>query len=197
MKIIITEEQFNKFNKSSPALQNGIYKYLNHYISEGSRKITPKSRSYGNFHEEWCIGGKEVISVYYYFEKGKFNQGTLSVSNNLVNVITNLYSIKKSYALHVIEEWYDDTMVPKFERIVGESGLSISSINVSYFDHDCVPEPVKPEGITDKEMIDFIVKKTLYTEPDVIEKIESGERNLDDFYLDILNVVNRKEITGF
>ena len=46
MKIIITEEQFNRFNKSSPALQNGIIKYLNQYIESGNRKIIQKSRNY-------------------------------------------------------------------------------------------------------------------------------------------------------
>ena len=32
MRIIVSEEQFNKLNRSSPALQNGINKYLNRYI---------------------------------------------------------------------------------------------------------------------------------------------------------------------
>ena len=40
MKIIITEEQYKRFMKSSPALQNAITKYLNQYIEGGQRKIT-------------------------------------------------------------------------------------------------------------------------------------------------------------
>jgi hypothetical protein len=46
-------------------------------------------------------------------------------------------------------------------------------------------------------MIDFIVNNTLYRKPEVIQKIESGERDLEDFYLDIVDVVERKKITGF
>ena len=88
-------------------------------------------------------------------------------------------------------------MVQKFEQIVGESGLYINFIDTSERPHDCVPEPVKPEGITDEEMIDFIVKNTLYSKPEVIKTIEDGRRNLEDFYLDIVNVVNSKKITGF
>ena len=197
MRIIITEEQFNRFNRSSAALQNGINKYLNQYIENGNRKIGQKSRNYGNLREEWCIDDKGTISAYYYFDEGNFDKGTLSVSRDLVETISKLFSVKQSYVLHVIEEWYEDTMIPKFEKLTGESGLFIDTIDTHERTHDCVPEAVKPEGITDEEMIDFIVKNTLHRRPDVIKKIESGQRNLEDFYLDIVDVVNTKKITGF
>jgi len=197
MRIIITEEQFNRFNKSSPALQNGIIKYLNHYIEGGNRKIGQKSRSYGNLGEDWCVDGKETISAYYYFDEGRFDKGQLIVAKEIVETISKLFSVKQSYVLHVIEEWYEDTMIPKFEQIVGESGLYINLIDTSERTHDCVPESEKPEGITDDEMIDFIVKNTLYSKPEVLQKIESGERDLEDFYLDVVDVINRKKITGF
>jgi len=197
MRIIITEEQFNRFNRSSPALQNGINKYLNQYMEHGERKIGQKSRNYGNLREEWCVDGKGTISAYYYFDEGRFDKGTLSVSRDLVETISKLFSVKQSYVLHVIEEWYESTMIPKFEKLTDESGLFIDTIYTPERTHDCVPEPVKPEGITDEEMIDFIVKNTLHRRPDVIKKIESGQRNLEDFYLDIVDVVNTKKITGF
>jgi len=197
MKIIITEEQFDRFNRSSPALQNGINKYLNQYIENGNRKIRQKSRNYGNLGEDWCIDGKETISAYYYFDEGRFDKGYLIVTKEMVETISNLFSVKPSYVLHVIEEWYEDVMIPKFEKIVGESGLYINVIDTTERTHDCVPESEKPEGITDDEMIDFIVNNTLYRKPEVIQKIESGERDLEDFYLDIVDVVERKKITGF
>jgi hypothetical protein len=197
MRIIITEEQFNRFNKSSPALQNGIIKYLNHYIEGGNRKIGQKSRSYGNLGEDWCVDGKETISAYYYFDEGRFDKGQLIVAKEIVETISKLFSVKQSYVLHVIEEWYEDTMIPKFEQIVGESGLYINLIDTVERTHDCIPEPTKPEGITDDEMVDFIVNNTLYRRPEVIDKIESGERDLEDFYLDIVDTINRKKIYGF
>jgi predicted DNA-binding protein len=46
-------------------------------------------------------------------------------------------------------------------------------------------------------MIDYIANNTLYTKNEVIEKIESGERELEDFYLDIVDTVKRKEQLGF
>ncbi len=196
MKIIITEEQFNRFNRSSPALQNGINKYLNQYIENGERRVRKKSRNYGNLAEDWCIDGKGTISAYYYFDEGRFDKGHLIVAKEIVETISNFFGVKPSYVLHVIEEWYEDIMIPKFEKIVGESGLYINVIDTMERIHDCIPEPVKPEGITDEEMIDFIVNNTLYRRPEVLQKIESGQRNLEDFYLDIVDIVNTKKITG-
>jgi hypothetical protein len=197
MKIIITEEQYKRFMKSSPALQNAITKYLNQYIEGGQRKVAKKSRNYGNLREDWCIDGLETITAIYYFDNGNFNEGTLIVSKNLVKTIQSLFTVKESFVLHVIEEWYEDIMIPKFEEIVGETGFYIKNIDSSDKDYECIPEPVKPEGITDEEMIDFIANNTAYRREEVVEKIESGERDLEDFYLDIVDTVKRKKILGF
>ena len=197
MKFLITEEQYKKLNRSSQGITNTIIKYMNGYIDKGERKISKKSRNYGNFREDWCIDGKETISAFYYFEEGKFEKGSLSISKKIVENLSNLLSIRRSYLTHVIEEWYDDTMVPKFEEIVGESGLSIDGVDVWDKEHECIPEFVKPEGITDEEMINFIDKNTAYRREEIIDKIESGEKDLDDFYLDIVDTVERKKRYGF
>lgn len=197
MKIIITEQQYKKLNKSSQSISNAIVKYIIQYIEGGERKITPKSRNYGNLSETWCIDGKETINAYYYFDEGSFTKGSLTISENIVTTLANLFGIRRSYILHVIEEWYDDTMVPKFEEIVGESGLSIDEIETWREEHECIPEPEKPEGITDEEMIDYIVNNTLYTKDEVIDRIKTGKENLEDFYLHILDTQNRKKILGF
>jgi hypothetical protein len=197
MKYIITEEQYKRFMKSSPVLQNAITKYLNQYIEGGQRKIGKKSRNYGNLREDWCVNGAETITAIYYFDNGNFNEGTLIVSKNLVKTIQSLFTVKESFVLHVIEEWYEDIMIPKFEEIVGETGFYINNIDSSDKDYECIPEPVKPEGITDEEMIDFISNNTAYRREEVVKKIESGERDLEDFYLDIVDTVKRKEQLGF
>ena len=197
MKFILTESQLNRLNKSSEKITSAIIKYMNEYIDKGERKITKKSRNYGNLREDWCINGKEAITAFYYFEEGKFERGSLAISKTIVEKLSNLLSIRRSYLTHVIEEWYDSTMVPKFEEIVGESGLSIEGVDVWDKDHECMPEPVKPEGITDEEMIDFIYNNTAYRREEIIDKIESGERDLDDFYLDMVDTVKRKKLHGF
>ena len=192
MKYIITEEQYRKLNRSSQSISNAIVKYINQYIDGGKRKVTPKARNYGNLREDWCVDGKEVITAIYFFKDGSFDQGNLIVSKSFVDVLTTALSLRKSYVLHVILEWYDETMVPKFEQIVGESGLSIEDIGTLDKDHECIPEPEKPEGITDEEMIDYIVKNTLYTKEQVIRRIESGKENLDDMYLHVVDIWDKR-----
>ena len=188
MKYIITEDQYRKLNRSSQSISNAIVKYINQYIDGGKRKVTPKSRNYGNLREDWCVDGKEVITAIYYFKDGRFGQGYLMISKSFVDVLTTALSLRKSYVLHVILEWYDEIMVPKFEQIVGESGLSIEDIDTSDREYECTPEPEKPEGITDEEMIDYIVKNTLYDKEDLIRRIESGDENLDDLYLHVVDI---------
>jgi hypothetical protein len=197
MKYIITEEQYKRLNRSSETLSKAIVKHMNQYISYGERKVTNKSRNYGNLREDWCIDGKERITALYYFEDGRFNTGSMYVSKELVESLANLLSIRKLYVLHIILEWYDETMVPKFEQFVGESGLSIDDIDTSDKDHECIPEPEKPEGISDEEMIDFIYKNTAYGREEIIDKIESGDETLEDMYLHIVDIQNRKKILGF
>ena len=193
MKIILREDQYRRLNKSNQSITNAIEKYMDKYISQGVRTIGKKSRNYGNLRETWCVNGKETISVYYQFDNKKFRNSFLSVSRNLVNHLSEVLSIRPSYVMHVISEWYEDTILPKFEEMSDESGLSIDEIITQNKDEDCIEESVKPEGITDKEMIDYITKNTLYTEKDVIEAIESGDENLDDLYLQIVDIVKRKE----
>lgn len=196
MRFIITETQYKKFLTSSPKISDSIKNYLNKYISKGKRKIGIKSRNYGNLREDWCVNGKETITVIYYFDNEEFMNGNLLISESLIDEIQSLFSVRKSYIVQIIEEWYDETMVPEFEKITGENGLYVTDIDYIE-ENDCIPEPTKPEGITDEEMIDFIVKNTLYTKPEVIKKIESGERDLEDFYLDIVDTIERKKQLGF
>ena len=197
MKIILTESQFTKLNRSTQTISSAIVKYMDEYISKGKRKITSKTRNYGNLREDWCVDEKETITAVYFFDEGKFRNGHLFISKSIVESLATLLSIRKTYVLHVILEWYDETMVPKFENIVEEYGLQIDEIDTSEKTHVCIPESEKPEGITDEEMIDYIVDHTLYTKLEVLHKIKSGEENLDDLFLQIMGIQNRKKITGF
>lgn len=197
MKFIITEDQYKKFIKGGAVVQSAIAKYLNKYISKGNRKIGKKSRNYGNLREDWCVNGVQSITAVYYFDENKFEGGTLIVSKSIVNEIKLFFNVRESFVMLAIEEWYDETMVPQFESIVGETGLYINEIDKSERDHDCIPEPTKPENITDEEMIDFINNNTAYSRSEIINLINTGQRDLDDFYLDIVDTVNRKEQLGF
>jgi hypothetical protein len=192
-KVLKEEDERRRYIKSTDSLRKVITLFLDDYIEDGDRKIGKKSRNYGNLREDWCVNGKEVITAIYYYEDGKFYSGTLLVSITLVEKIMKIFNTRKNFVMNIIEEWYEDTMIPKFEQIVGETGFYFDDVDLFNRDHDCIPEPVKPEDITDEEMIEFIVNNTLYRRDEVINQIESGERDLEDFYLDIVHTVENKK----
>ena len=191
-KVLKEEDQRQRYLKSTDSLRKVITLFLNNYIEDGDRKIGKKSRNYGNLREDWCVNGKEVITAIYYYEDDKFYSGSLMVTKKLIEKIMKIFNVRKNFLMSVVEEWYEDTMIPKFEQIVGETGFYFDDVDLFDRDHDCIPEPVKPEDITDEEMLEFIVDNTAYRRDEVINKIESGERDLEDFYLDIVHTVENK-----
>ena len=191
-KVLKEEDERRRYIKSTDSLRKVITLFLDDYIEDGDRKIGKKSRNYGNLREDWCVNGKEVITAIYYYEDGKFYSGTLLVSRTLVEKIMKIFNTRKNFVMNIIEEWYEDVMIPKFEQIVGETGFYFDDVDTFNNDHDCIPEPVKPENITDEEMIEFIVNNTLHRRDEVINQIETGERDLEDFYLNIVNIVKNK-----
>ena len=192
-KVLKEEDERRRYIKSTDSLRKVITLFLDDYIEDGNRIIGKKSRNYGNLREDWCVKGKEVITAIYYYEDGKFYSGSLMVSWALVEKIKKTFNTRKNFVMNIIEEWYEDIMIPKFEQIVGETGFYFDDVDLYDGDHDCVPESVKPENITDEEMIEFIVSNTLYRRDEVINQIESGERDLEDFYLDIVHTVENKK----
>ena len=192
-KVLKEEDERRRYIKSTDSLRKVITLFLDDYIEDGDRKIGKKSRNYGNLREDWCVNGKEVITAIYYYEDGKFYSGSLMVSWTLVEKIKKIFNTRKNFVMNIIEEWYEDVMIPKFEQIVGETGFYFDDVDLYDPAHDCIPEPVKPENITDEEMLEFIVDNTAYRRDEVINKIESGERDLEDFYLDIVDTVENKK----
>jgi hypothetical protein len=192
-KVLKEEDERRRYIKSTDSLRKVITLFLDDYIEDGNRTLGKKSRNYGNLREDWCVNGKEVITAIYYYEDGKFYSGSLMVSWTLVEKIKKIFNTRKNFVMNIIEEWYEDTMIPKFEQIVGETGFYFDDVDLYDGDHDCIPEPVKPENITDEEMLEFIVDNTAYRRDEVINKIESGERDLEDFYLDIVHTVENKK----
>ena len=192
-KVLKEEDERRRYIKSTDSLRKVITLFLDDYIGDGDRKIGKKSRNYGNLREDWCVNGKEVITAIYYYEDGKFYSGSLMVSWTLVEKIKKIFNTRKNFVMNIIEEWYEDVMIPKFEQIVGETGFYFDDVDLYDPAQDCIPEPVKPENITDEEMLEFIVDNTAYRRDEVINKIESGERELEDFYLDIVDTVENKK----
>jgi hypothetical protein len=169
------------------------------------RNVTPKSRNYGNLRETWCKDGKETLSVHYYFgetdeddnvKNKDFYDGQIYISQNIINTISKLFNVRQKFILNIIAEWYDETYAQQFAKEMNEPHLHIHDAEPLDKEYDCVPEITVPEDISDKEMIDFIVKHTLYKENEVIDMINTGT-DLKDFYLEILEIQDNHRRIGF
>jgi len=193
---ISEQERKQRFVRGSDNLKNSIILYLNMYVDKTDRTIIAKKNNYGNLKEEWCYDGKETMTAVYYFDNGVFDKGVLSISKELISELQNTFSIRQAYAIYMIEEWYDEVMVPKFEDIVGESGLSMDEVYIKSSTDSCIPVPTLPENITDEEMMKFILDNTAYRESDLQDKMSDPDFDLSDLYLDIVRIVDRKRITG-
>jgi len=206
MKYLVTEAQYNKFFKSNATLESAIVQYLNSMMNGAKKTVKPKSRNYGNLREDWCKDGKEIMSVHYYFgepdgedniKNNDFYNGQIYINEKIVNTISKLFNVRTKYVLHVIAEWYDETHTQKFAKEMNEPYLHIDDAEVLEKEYPCAPEITVPEDISDEEMIKYIVKNTLWSRDEVMNIINDGERDLKDFYLDILETVDGRERYGF
>ena len=193
MNYLITEDQYQRVVKGNPNIESLIIKFLDNYKKGVTYISAPKSRNYGNLRQDWCKNGVEVMVTVYYFENGEFYNGYLSVDKELVDDIMTLFRVRKSYVLHVISDWFEEKYSTEFSKKMGEPELGIDDVDTYEEKNACGKESVLPEGITKEEMIDFIVKNTAYRKGEVINKIESGDREIKDFYLDIVDTIDRKK----
>jgi hypothetical protein len=191
---ILREEVKKKFQRPEENSAQLIVKFLNAYFKKGIEQDKSKSRAYGGLVHTLCVTGKEEISAHFNFEDDEFLSGRLLVSKSLVKQLIKIFSLRESFIVSIIEDWYEDYKLQPFEDRMGEHNLHLTN-PVGYYEgsNKCVPEPELPEGITDEEMIDYIVNHTLYTKENVLQSVESGEEDLKDFYLQIVDIQNRDD----
>lgn len=189
---ILREEVKKKFQRPSEKTIQTIIKYLNFYFKSSVEQDTPKHRAYGSIVHTLCVSGIEKLSAHFYFDDNReFYEGSLLISKELINSVMEMFSVRQSFIVSIIEDWYEDYKLPSFEERMGESGLSLNGEADHYLgNNECVPEPELPEGITDEDMIDYIVGHTLYTEQNVLDRIKSGDEDLKELYLHIVDIQN-------
>ena len=198
---IIKEEVNRKYVRSSENLTKQITNYLDKYFSGAKTKI--KNEGY-YVSCELCVNGDRIISTTFYFGASdddedetpddQFNTGYLFISEDFVKRLSTLLPIKKSYILHIIEEWFEDKYIDMIEKETNVNGIYISEIELIK-PRKCVFVEI-PNNITDEEMIDYIDKHTGYKKDEIIQRVESGEIDLRNEYLDVLERQEDKRING-
>ena len=98
---------------------------------------------------------------------------------------------------HRIIEWFEENIFPEVIEKMGRDDIEIDGIseypeNVEV----CVPPVEKPEGITQEEMIDLILKTTLFKRNELLKYEEDSPGYIERVYLGKLQNAEIERLRG-
>jgi hypothetical protein len=194
IKKILQEEIQKRFKKSGPSKEKFIIQYMEKLLSETKRIIVPPEENYGNQSEEWCKGGKAIVTSRYYFnddesDEEKFYSGSLLVDIEVINLLCRMLQVRKSYVLNVITEWYDEKYTTKFGQEIGHPEIEIDETNDIESPRNCY-EMVDTSNLSREYMIDYLDTNTLYKLSE-LEELPDGE--LSRRYRSVYNIQLNKD----
>ena len=208
IKKILLQEVEKKYPKPTQNVEKLIYNWLDNYF-DGAKMYQMKDYEF-SYTFEWCNNGMEIarFSVDFNHDHGvwddkrktserEFDDSELWVPEDIVNDLQTDIPVRRNYLRYVIEEWFEDTMIEKIQSELGRNDISINSFS----EHPeksqvCVPPVSKPEGVSDDEMIDFIVKNTLWKANDLIKKEKETPGYIDKLYVDKLRSLEIDRVRG-
>ena len=208
IKKILLQEVEKKYPKPTPNVEKLIYNWLDNYF-DGAKMYQMKDYEF-SYTFEWCNNGMEIARFSVDFNhdhdvwddnrktsERDFDNSELWVPKDIVNDLQTDIPVRRNYLRYVIEEWFEDTMIEKIQNELGRNDISMNSFS----EHPeksqvCVPPVSKPEGVTDDEMIDFIVKNTLWKASDLIKKEKETPGYIDKLYVDKLRDVEIDSVRG-
>ena len=209
IKKILIQEVNKKYSKPTPSVEKLIYNWLDNYIS-GSQMYHEKHYEF-NYGFEWCNDGMEIMSFDLAFEyidefhdnkvknsERNFDRGTLQIPKDIIQEMLTDIPVRKNYLIYVIEEWFEDTLLDEVSTMIGRDDISIDEFE-EYPETSlvCVPPQTKPEGITDDQMIDYIVSNTLHRKEHLERSmLEDPDFDLEKSYLNILKMGESKRLRG-
>ena len=205
---ILKEEVNKKYPKPTPNVEKLIYNWLNNYF-DGAQMYQNKDYEF-SYTFEWCNNGMEIAQVIVDFNhdhnawndnrkisERDFESGEFWIPKDIINDLQTDIPVRRNYLKYVVEEWFEDTLLEKIQRGLGRNDISINSFS----EHPekslvCVPPVNKPEGVTDDEMIDFIVKNTLYRRDELEKRIVDEREWLEKIYTDKLRGAEIERVRG-
>jgi hypothetical protein len=208
IKKILKEEVNKKYPKPTPNVEKLIYNWLNDYF-DGAQMYQMKDYAF-SYTFEWCNGGMEIAQAIVDFDhdhdawndnrktsERDFESGEFWIPKDIMNNLQTDIPVRRNYLKYVVEEWFEDTLLEKIQNELGRNDISINSFS----EHPekslvCVPPVSKPEGVTDDEMIDFIVKNTLYSRSDLEKRIIDEREWLEKVYTNKLRNLEIDRIRG-
>ena len=207
---ILKEEVYKKYPKPTPSLEKLIYTWLNEYFG-GSQMYMIKHYEH-SYTFEWCNNGKEVMSVDVIFndndngdtwddnrslEERGFDNGKLYITQEVVNEMASDIPVRRGYLRYVIEEWFEDTYLGEIQKKMGRNDIYVTEFDINDGDaRTCVPPMTKPDDVTEEDMIEHILKNTLFKRQDILKNEEEEPGWIEKTYLEILRNDERDRLRG-
>ncbi len=201
---VIQEEVSRKFLKPNEKTEKLILDKLNKIFSDMNMYHT---ESYKTRHDiEFCKNGKKMMNLALFFEETddrrptserKFMESSLFIPKEFVNDILNYIPIRKNYLIYLIEEWFEDNFLDDVINEMGRDDISIDELSFMDRVDVCVPPITEiPEGVTQDEMIEVIMKNTLWRKKDLLSLEEREPGSIERMYLQKLHSNEIKRLSN-
>lgn len=209
IKHILKEEVTRKYSKPTPKIEQLVYRWLNNYF-DGAKMYHDKS--WETRHDfEWCNHGKEIMKFILFFEDDSdvyddrrkseerdFDLGSIYIPNNIFKDLMSDIPVRASYLKYLIEEWFDDTYLGEIQKFMGRNDIYISEFDIMNVDaQTCVPPMTKPEDVTEEDMIEYILKTTLYSRDKILKYENEKPGFIEKTYLSKLRQAEIEKVRGY
>jgi hypothetical protein len=208
IKKILLQEVEKKYPKPTPNVEKLIYNWLDNYF-DGAKMYQMKEYEF-SYTFEWCNNGMEIARFSVDFNhdydvwddarktsERDFDNSELWIPKDVMDNLQTDIPVRRNYLRYIVEEWFEDTLLEKIQSALGRNDISIDDFSEHPKESQvCVPPVSKPEGVTDDEMIDFIVKNTLWKANDLIKKEKETPGYIDRLYVDKLREVEIDRVRG-
>ena len=200
---VLQEEVSRKFLKPNEKTEKLILDRLSKVFSDMNMYHV---KSYNTRHDfEFCKNGKKLMNLVLFFgtENGdnkptselEFNESTLFIPKELVNDILNYIPIRKNYLIYLMEEWFEETFLNDIMNEMGRDDISVDELEFTDRIDVCVP-PIteKPEGVTQDDMISYIMKSTLFKRNELLKYEDREPGYIEHLYLAKLRNAEMKRL---
>ena len=192
---ILKEEVNEMYSKPSEKTDRIIENWLDKLFSGAKMYYKETYKSRHDF--DWCNNGLEIASVILNFNNNEdvyddkrptserdFEKGSVTIPKSLIDDLVNYVPIRRNYLKYKIEEWFEDNILPSVIDKMGRTDIYINEI-IEYPKkvEVCVPPVEKPEGVTEDEMIDHILRTTLYKRDELLKHEEEEPGYIEKLYL--------------
>jgi len=208
IKLILEDEVKRKYDKPTPKIEQLVYRWLNDYF-DGAKIYHDKS--WETRHDfEWCNHGKEIMKFILFFEDNSdvfddrrkteerdFESGSIYIPNDIFKELMSDIPVRASYLKYLFEEWFDDTYLGETQSKMGRNDIYISEFNIDDRDaQTCVPPMTKPDDVTEEDMIELILKTTLFRRDAIMKQEEESPGWIEKTYLEKLRNVEYDRLRG-